>query len=311
MLLQKQCVLQVRRCSLGGLLGQRKNPEATRKMALDFGANVGQLAGVTYLINPKNRQRKDVIAAGQAYREAGYKYSFQWGDTKGLRLVPCKALDSVRAETQLQTARLETAIDAYVQAYPELVREAEYRDTGLGLLFDASEYPSQRRIRKMFQYGTEYMPVPDAKHFIADMAEHMVNDAKAELTRNNAIRANEAVNDILGRVEAGVSEYLDKLSRYKITDDKVEATFRDSIVGNVTALADLVKKLNFSDDPGLNNLAEQINRLARFSAFRLRDDKSARDQMITEGKSLIARLDGMRKIDSEVDALIDSVADYM
>jgi hypothetical protein len=108
-----------------------------------------------------------------------------------------------------------------------------------------------------------------------------------------------------------VSDYIDKLGRYKVVDERVEATFRDSICGNVTALADLVKKLNFADDPGLNNLAEQINRLARYSAIRLRDDKNIRDDLISEGKTLVAKLDSMRKIDSEVDALIDSVSDYM
>ena len=210
MSLQTQCVLQVRRCSLAGILGQRKNPEATRKLAQDFGANVEQLAGITYLINRKNRAVKDVVSAGQAFREAGYQYSFQWGDTKGLRLVPCKAVASCKAETDAAEIRLANAIDAYVMAYPSLVREAEYRDTGLGLLFDASEYPASHHIRKMFRYGVEYMPVPQASHFVADLTNDLIDEAKAELTRTNAVRANEAVNDILNRVEKGVSDYIDK-----------------------------------------------------------------------------------------------------
>ena len=316
MQLQEQCVLQARRCSVKGLLGQRKNAEATRKMAHDFGANVEQLAGITFLINRKRREVKDVVSAAQAFREAGYGYSFQWGDTKGLRLVPVKAEPDMRRATDAAQARFWGAVDDYVSAYPFLVKEAEMKMTGLGLLFDVEEYPQQNKIRGLFQCAVEYMPVPQSNHFVARLADSVAETAREQLTKTIALRANEAVNDILVRVEKGVADYIDRLSRYKLGMDEkgkasVEQTFRDSINTNVSALSDLVRKLNFSDDVGLNNLAEQISRLARYSAVRLRADKSARDGMINEGKSLIAKLDSLRKVDSEVDQLIGAVADYM
>jgi hypothetical protein len=311
MQLQKQCVLQARRCSLAGLLGQRKDLAATGLIAQRFSSAQKAVSGIKYLINRQNRQVKDVVSAGQAFREAGYGYSFAWGDTKGLRLVPCKAEPQVRAETDKAEARFWDAVDKYVAVYPELVREAELKTTGLGLLFDAEEYPAKRKIRGMFQCATEYMPVPESKHFVAELAEDVANDAREQLTKTIALRANEAVNDIVARVETGVGDYLDKLGRYKVTDDRVEQTFRDSINSNVTALAELVRKLNFSDDPGLDNLAEQISRLARYSAERLREDGVTRNSMINEGKSLIAKLDGFRKIDNEVDNIIAGVADYV
>ena len=308
--LQKQCVLQTRRCSLKGLLGQRRDNSATACIVERFSTEAKSVAGTKFLINRKHSEVKELVAAAQAYRQAGYQYSFQWGDTKGLRLVPCKAVPDCEAETAVADKRFWNGVDAYAYIYPQLVKEAEQISTGLGHLFDLNDYPAQSRIRGMFEAKTEYMPVPDSSHFVADLTESMINDAKAEMVRTNNIRANEAVNDILTRVENGVGEYLERLSRYKIKDDKVERTFRDSIVSNVSALAELVRKLNFADNAGLNNLAEQISRLARFSAVRLRDDKQARDGMIGEGKALVAKLDSLRKIDTEVDNLIGSVGEY-
>jgi len=294
---------------LGGLLGERRDAGASAMVAEKYSAAEKTCKASKYLINRQHKAVKAVQAAAQRIRDCGYKYSFPWGDSR-LRLLPVKAESAYRTKVDAAISDFWDCVDDYVTVYPSLVYDAEQTSTGLGLLFDATEYPRKDQIKGMFKLAVEYWPIPDGKHFIADLTQEAADEARANLSKMATERANEAVNETLQRVESGVAEYIERLGNYRVEDSKVVATFRDSLTRNITELSDLVKKLNFTDDPGLDNLAEQINRLARYSCETLRDDRPLRDGMLNEAQSLINKLDGFRKTDTEVDNLIGSVADY-
>lgn len=184
----------------------------------------------------------------------------------------------------------------------------------LGRMFDITQYPEAEQVARMFKSGVEYWPMPEGGHFVADIAEESAKEARETLTKANLERTNEAVNDLIGRVEKTVQMYVDKLAAYKPkanseSDGRIEGIFRDSLVDNVADMSRLIKALNFTNDAGLNGLATQVDRLARHTATSLRDNHDIRSGMISEGQALINKLDSYRKVDTEVDNLIASIAD--
>lgn len=311
LVLQKNTMLVGTTVKLAGFLGERKDTGATELIASKYQADEKAVKGAKFLIDRTYPAVKRGVAMAQRVRQCGYDYSFPWGDSK-LRLLPVKARDDFDAKIQQAIADFWSVIDnEYLPAYPHLVKEAEHR---LGLLFDPHNYPNVNDVRKLFKCQVEYWPVPSGDNFIADIAQDAANEARQSLQRIAVERANEAVNETLTRIEKGVSLYVAKLANFKPADKaagEMAKTFRDSATQNIEELADLVKKLNFADDAGINNLANQIQRLARYSCETLREDKMTRDAMIAEANGLIGKLDGMKKSDLESDQIIAAVADYM
>lgn|SRR5512139_626701 len=293
----------------GGLLGQRIDKEASATVSNTYSASSKQVKAAKYLINRQNKKVKAVVSASQRIRDLVYKYTFPWGDSN-LRMLPVKAHKEFTEKLNTAIRDFWDTVSEYETHYPYLVEDSKQNLTGLGLLFDPAQYPPQDKIKSLFTVNVEYWPIPESGHFVADVAKEAADEARKALTELSVKRANEAVNNMLHRIEETVGEFVEKLAAYKKTDEKIIGIFRDSTVENVAEMARLVKSLNFSDDASLDNLAGQVARLARATADALRDDPTLRESFVNEGKTLIARLDGYRKTDSVVDSMIDSVNDY-
>lgn len=308
--LEKRAMLISVNVTLGGLLGERRDRGASEMVSKAYQANAKRTKTSKYLIDRTNKKVKAVVAAAQRIRDTGYKYTFPWGDTK-LRLLPVKAHDKFQAAIEQDRVHLQETIDDYIKIYPQLVDESRQNIIGLGGLFDGTQYPAQSQLKSLFNHSVEYWPVPQGGNFVADIAQEAADEARKALTDANEVRAKAAVNDLIDRVETAVASYVDKLAAYKETDLGVVGIFRDSLVGNISEMADLIKSLNFADNPDIDMLANQVSRLARHSAEILRDRESTRKSMIQEGQTLLSRLDSYRQVDSEVSQIIDAVGDYM
>lgn len=308
--LQCNAVLHQTTVKLGGLLGERRDKGASETVSNTYSASSKQVKAAKYLINRQHKKVKAVQAHAQRIRDLVYKYSFPWGDSN-LRLLPIKAHKEFTDKLEIAIREFWDSVDEYVAYYPYLVEDSKQNLTGLGLLFDPAQYPPQEKIKGYFSVSVEQWPIPASEHFVAGLVEDAAEQAKATITKLVVERQNQAVNDMLHRVEEGVAEYIDKVSAYKKGEKRIEKTFRDSLNRNILEVSRLVKTLNLWGDAGLDNLAEQVSRLARVTCESLRNDPQLRQDMVSEGKSLIARLDGYRKTDSVVDQMIGSVNEYM
>lgn len=312
--LAKRAMLVSVNIKLEGLLGERRDRGASEFVSHTYSAAVKRTKTSKYLIDRQHPKVKSVIAAAQRVRDVVYRYTFPWGDSK-LRLLPVKAHDEFTAKVDNALADLRGVWKDYIQVYPILVQDSEQRETGLGRLFDASQYPPQEKVRAMFYAGVEYWPMPAGGNFVADIATETANQVKASIEAANINRMRLAVNEMIDRVEHTVKLYVDKLSAYRpMSDDdgvgEVRGIFRDSLIDNVAEMGRLVRALNFTEDPGIDGLANQVSRLARFTADTLRESQANRSSMITEGQALLNKLDSYRQVDSEIDDMIRGVSDY-
>jgi hypothetical protein len=68
----------------------------------------------------------------------------------------------------------------------------------------------------------------------------------------------------------------DRLTSYKVTEQRVEHPFRDTVVTNLVKLVDVLPKLNITNDSELERLAEQVRTSLLVDPNSLRKSESAR-----------------------------------
>lgn len=302
---------------LGGLLGERRDREASDLVAAHYNANASRAKASKYLIDRKAKPVKQVVAMAQRVRATAYKLTFPWEGS--LRLLPAKAFDRFNNDIRSDILALEEAQHDYEAEYPALVRQSRRSQEGLGLMFDVNDYPPVEQIHGMWRQSVTYWPMPETGHFVADICQDAVNNARRTMEESTKLLTNHAVNDLVQRVESTVASYVTKLSAYnppfgpehngpRISEP--QGIFRDSLIDNVKTMGQLVRDLNFLNDPGLDLLATQLERLANYSADALRENHHLREGMANKGRDLIASLDRLKRVDGEVGALISSISDY-
>jgi RNA polymerase-binding transcription factor DksA len=297
---------------LEGLLGERRDKAASDLVADHYQTTHNRTKASKHLIDRKHPKVRNVVSAAQAVRATVYKLTFPWGDS-AMRLLPAKAFPEFDKKIRESVAELQSCIEEYIREYPNLVDTSRVELNGM---FDATQYPDQDKLASMFKVSCNYWPMPASGHFVADIASDAANEARETIVRETIARSNHAVNDMVSRVESAVKSYVDRLSAYrKEVDDYGTTTisniFRDSLIDNLREISRLTRAMNFTDDAGLEAVANQVERLARVVPDTLRNDKHTRDTMVTEGQQLLAKLDSYRKLDEDVDNAMNNMADYM
>lgn len=194
-----------------------------------------------------------------------------WTDN-GSRLLPMSNFMEYKKQLGELEANYEALVDKFIIAYPNLVSAAAFQ---LGTLFDRNEYPDERSLKRKFKFTYSFFPVPTAGDFRIDINE----EAKAEIMANcnNAYqdRLNNAMREAWGRLH----ECLSRMSE-RLTDnaDGSRKIFRDSLVENGVELVTMLKHLNITQDPQLEQARRDLqSAIGAHDLDSLRDNSNARE----------------------------------
>ena len=170
---------------------------------------------------------------------------------------------------------VEEAAKTLAKQLPEWIDEAKVR---LGSMYDATEYPSSDEILKRFTVDVEIKPIPEASDFRTKLSDATVKAVTKDIERRINDRLKAAMSDIFERVVDVTSKMADKLAAYEGGEGQ-KGAFRDSLVYNVTALAELIPNLNISGDERLDKLAQELLKSCGTHAPELlRSDANLRKQ---------------------------------
>lgn len=182
-------------------------------------------------------------------RDFHYRQTLPWGDN-GDRLLPATQYLAYTAQLRSLRAEADAAVATFVAAYPSLVAAARAR---LGTLYDARDYPAASDIASRFAVGVELLPVPDAHDFRVELAEGEAERVRAQIMDTVQARQAGAARECWRRLH-------EVLTNLATTMAKDKPVFRDSLVGNVAELVELLPRLNVMDDAALNDLCADIQR---------------------------------------------------
>lgn len=157
-------------------------------------------------------------------------------------------------------------------------------------LADLNDYPDVVDLRSRFSIDVRYMPIPTTDAF--DPRFGMSDEEKASLQRQLDDVQASAASHVLEQMLEPMQRFSDKLA-VPIGEDG--SFFRDSLLNNLTEVADRMNRVNLSDDPviqkqidGLKGIASQMNKDVLRNSQNARNAAKARvDTLMTQMKGLV------------------------
>jgi hypothetical protein len=153
-------------------------------------------------------------------------------------------------------------------------------------LFNPNDYPDPVKIRSKFGVDIVISPLPDSNDFRVGLQEEEINRIQTEIADREKQLLARAMKDCWNRLYEVVKHMSLKLS------DK-EATFRDSLVGNIINLVGLLPKLNLTNDHHLETMRKDIEtKLTGASPDDLRNSKPIRKQVAQQATEILDQMAG-------------------
>ena len=194
-----------------------------------------------------------------------------WTDN-GSRLLPMSNFMEYKKQLGELEANYEALVDKFIIAYPNLVSAAAFQ---LGTLFDRNEYPDENSLKRKFKFTYSFFPVPTAGDFRIDINE----EAKAEIMANCNSAYQDRLNNAMREAWSRLHECLSRMSE-RLTDnaDGSRKIFRDSLVENGVELVTMLKHLNITQDPQLEQARRDLqSAIGAHDLDSLRDNSNARE----------------------------------
>lgn len=227
----------------------------------------------------------DVMTCVNKARSFHYKITMPWDDA-GQRLLPVASyFDYTKAMEEFQTEH-ENKVMLFLREYPTLRENAKNR---LNTLFNESDYPDVQTLKKKFNISYKITPVADESDLRVQLSKDEVSEIRKNIENGLSEKINNAKNSIVLRAEAAVSSMYEKIS------DK-NSTFRDSLVGNIVSLIELIPSMNFDNDEQLVKLTKKLSKLD-VSVDSLRKDMKVRKETAETAKKVLKKIRKMRYVD--------------
>jgi len=204
--------------------------------------------------------------AGNA-RTYHYHATMPWSDS-GLRLLTTAMYFDYNKKISEMEMDFDNLVSNFINQYQVLVAKAQ---TKLGALFDPSDYPDVMDVASKFRFSVKYAPVPDVGDWRVDVG----NDAKKQLMESYVNYYSSNLEQAMREPWERMHEALKNMS-IKLSGEKKQI-FRDTLVGNVVELCDLMDKFNVTGDPKMKQAKVKIeNALLGITPDALREDDELR-----------------------------------
>lgn len=222
-----------------------------------------------------SKQLEDINSCLGKARTYHYKVTLPWDDA-GQRLLPvAEYLDYVAKMEEIQVEHKQL-VDVFLSHYPELRKDAKKR---LNTLFDENDYPSERELISKFDISYKFTPISDSSDLRVDISKGEFKEIKKNIEAGLQEKVNNAKSSIIDRAKKALELAYEKLS-------EKDATFRDSLITNITELAETIPIVNFDNDAVLDELQSKLRKLDK-PIEPLRKDVEARKDAAKRCKKLL------------------------
>lgn len=226
----------------------------------------------------------EVYCAARTARILHRSLTQPWFD-EGPRLLSLElAADFTKRFSELRQ-EFENAADEFDKKFPFYVRQ---RQAELGSMFKAEDYPAKARIRGMFGFNVTMLPVPDVSDFRVKLSKEQLEDTERQLKE----ALENAMKEPFRRIAHLVGRMSERLNKYKPKSEAggVQNSFRDSLVGNIRELVDLLPAFNLTKDKTLDELIVRLEKeLCAHDATVLREDELVRKQVAKNAEDILKK----------------------
>jgi hypothetical protein len=276
----------------------RKKPNRN-KMDKDLSLELQELKGVTdksSLRVNKSLFPKDATKAYQDVLTKGGKYFYRsttpWDD-KGWRLLSIDIYKSFTKEMKKYARDFREAGLTFVESVKSHIVDMRGQ---LGAAFNIEDYSQYLHangevnvewINEQFVFEVEYGTVTGADDIRANLTDADREIIAEQITAQNEAKFAKSQQHLITSLHECIMAIHERLS-------DSENIFRDTLIGNLEDLCDLIPKMNISDDPTINQLAADAKAgLCSWDPQTLRDDPDKRQDVADEADKMLKGMEGL------------------
>lgn len=225
---------------------------------------------------------KKIEKTANEARTFHYENTLPWRDD-GARILPASNFDTYSQKMRELRSKFEHAVTLFCDNYPDLIQDARIK---LNSLFNPSDYPAVNGVRRKFDFQVTIDPMPDAADFRVTLRDEDIQEIQQDIAKRMKHVQAEAMKDLWHRLHKVVSHMADRLS-------KTDAVFRNSLVGNLTELVNLLPRLNLAGDVELEAMRKQVEeKLCQHDAQTLRESPKIRQETADNAHSILDAMSG-------------------
>jgi len=234
---------------------------------------------------PKAKSLDQLAAHVRAARTFHYDNTHAWMHD-GPRILTRSNFDPYMTQMRQYKANFDMAVLNVLAEYEDLKEQAR---SALGQLYLESDYPPRESLFTRYNFDTTTQPMPVS----ANLLELGLESAEAEELRlklesdmrETFANANRRLwDDLYARLEKLYS---------KLSDEK--AYVMEETLDGVKKLAELLPRMNLTNDPNLEVLAARLtSSLSGLSATALKSDPSVREKAVKDTHSVFHVMQSLR-----------------
>ena len=223
----------------------------------------------------KSHLLDDIASTANKARSYHRDTTLPWSDNNDRIITTDKYFEYVMTIGKY-TMEMNQLVEKFVAEYEELKEKEKIR---LNSMYREEDYPHPTEIKDKFKLKAIFMPIADANDFRVNLNDSMVEVMKQQLTEELENRVKYANEDLLDRVRKVVNTMIEKLS-------DTESKFRDSLVGNIENMIEILPIYNFSNDEHIKNVTERLKTLS-VNPDMLRNNESFRKDILKKAQEIV------------------------
>jgi hypothetical protein len=249
--------------------GRKKDTRASADVTSANHADTG-VASVNKKLLANNDDLKAIQTHVTAMRNSHAAMTMPWSNS-GLRLLPTVQYFKYVQTMSDMVNELWSLVNNFLAKYNDAVIDVQLK---LGDLFSHDDYPTIEKLQRKFNVSINYMPLPDAGDFRVDISNDALREVREQYADFYTKQYNTAMNDVWTRLHKTLTNMSDRLDYSSKEDKKV---FRDSLVGNVNDMIELLRVCNVTGSTQMAQMADRLEAaMSGVTPDGLREDEAFR-----------------------------------
>lgn len=207
-----------------------------------------------------------------------YENTLPWG-IEGTMMLPTSNYLQLMTDFRKEKGEWQYLVNEFVSNYDQLRLDAKRL---LGSLYDDADYPDESDVARKFNMDMAIFPVPNTDFRVAIASDELTR-IQQDVEKRIADAQTTAMKEVWDRLYERVKHMAEKLADPK-------AIFRDTMVENTKELCALLPRLNFMDDPNLEQLRLQVEGSLLKHPEALRNDPDLRRDTAAEAKAIMDKM---------------------
>ena len=207
-----------------------------------------------------------------------YENTLPWG-IEGTQMLPTNNYLNFMTEFRKEKGEWQYLVNEFVNNYDQLRVDAKRILVGL---YNDTDYPNTQDLQRKFHIDMAVFPVPSTD-FRVSIASDELSRIQQDVERRVAEAQSTAMKEVWTRLFDRVQHMAEKLADPK-------AIFRDSMVDNAREICALLPRLNFTDDPQLEAMRQDVEAKLIKHPDALRNDPDLRRDTAAEAKAIMDKM---------------------